>query len=135
MSTTTTIRAAVLAQLLTAEGLPDVAVEGVKYERKANVPFVRMTMMPSETINNSIGENFILQLNGLTQFSVFYPALRGVAEAEAVAQAIVDVFTPSILLDGAEQIVIDSVWISPIREEQSWVQVPVVMRWRAFRNK
>jgi hypothetical protein len=132
MSTTTTIRNALIAKLQQVPNLPELAIEAEKYSRTVGTPSVRFKLAPAQTFNDSIGANAILTLNGLAFIDVFYPALRGTADAEATAQAIVAAFSPQIVLDGTDQIIIEQCWVEASREDPTFLHLPVVVRWRAF---
>lgn len=132
MSTTASIRTWFETRLAAIEGIPDVAVQGTKYTPVAGEPWVRFTLLPAQSVNQSIGVNPVLELNGLAQIDVFYPPLRGVADAETTAQSIVTSFAPAVHLDSGDQIVIENVWVEAIREEPTAVHLPVVVRWKAF---
>lgn len=134
MSTTSTIRAALTELLETTPNLPELIKEGEKYTRTIGTAFVRFKLMPAETINNSIGNNPILSLRGLAQIDVFYPAMRGVDDIEVTAQSIITAMSPRVLVVAGQQIVIDGIWAEGIREDPTFIQLPVVLRWRAFRN-
>lgn len=132
MSTTTSIRTWFETQLAAITDIPDVAVQGTKYTPIAGTPWVRFTLLPAESANQSIGVNPILELHGIAQFDVFYPPLRGIADAETTAQSIVTAFAPAVYLDGAAQIIVENVWVEAIREEPTSIHLPVVVRWSAF---
>lgn len=132
MSTTATVRKWFETKLEAIVGIPDVAIQGTKYAPTAGTPWVRFTLLPAQSNNQSIGSAPILELNGLAQVDVFYPPMRGIDDAETTAQSIVTAFAPAVYLDSGKQIVIENVWVEAIREETTAVHVPVVMRWKAF---
>lgn len=132
MSTTATIRTWFETKLAAITGIPDVAVQGTKYTPVAGTPWVRFTLLPAESINQSIGVNPILELHGLAQFDVFYPPLRGIADAETTAQSIVSAFAPAVYLNGSAQIIVENVWVEALREEPIAIHLPVLVRWSAF---
>lgn len=137
MATTTSITAFILARLTLVSGIPAIASEGVTYTKKLGTPWVRMKMLPNETINDSIGVNFVQTLSGLAQFDIFYsrnPAPDvAITSCRTVAEAIVTSFLPATHVDGSDQIIFDNVWVEASREETAWIQMPVMVRYHAFR--
>jgi hypothetical protein len=135
MATSTSVQTFMLTRLATTTGTVDLVVAGTKYDKQVGTPFVRFKLMPRESTINSVGAAFVQEIGGLAQIDCFYPGLRGTTDAEAMAQAIVTSFLPAVHLDSGDQIVFENVWTEGIREDgPTWLQVPVFVRWRAFRQ-
>ena len=134
MSTNSTVRDYLVSVLEGVTDVPTVVVEGTKYKPAVNTPYVRFKLLPAEPGTASIGTNQVQELRGLAQMDVFYPGLVGTTTAEAMANAIVEAFFPAQHLDGSNQVVIDNTWMEAVREDAAWLQVPVLVRWRAYRT-
>jgi hypothetical protein len=128
------IRTALVSMLKGVSGIPEVAEEGMRYDKKTGIPFVRFKLMPAETVNDSIGVNYTLILNGLAQIDVFYPGLKGVSTAEETVQKIIDAFAPGQYIVNNEQLIIAASWTETSFEDAAWLRIPVIVRWRAFRQ-
>jgi hypothetical protein len=133
------IRSALRSQLRTVTGYPGdslVAWEGLLFQRSApTVPpaapvvWIRETFMPSS--EQLVATGYIEAL-GLVQFGVCYQANQGIGAADDLADAIIASFRPGLTLANL-------VWITQAQRARSiteadWIQVPVSIYWRAFRQ-
>lgn len=138
MSLYQNIRGALQTRAATATGFPPAnqrAYEGVIFTSTAGVPYVRLSLIPSS------GRAFALSGGrrrhlGLFQVDVFYPAAKGTAAAEVLADAIRDQFKPGIRLPlGSDIVLISYSERAAALFDASWTQIPVTVGWSCLTDR
>lgn len=134
----TEIQQALYNQLLLTPGLPaDIERENQRFKPAINNTWVRVTLLPSETVKQSVGLGGYNQLNGTYQISLFFPAGRvDIDTCNELADAVVDNFVAALFLnEGTTTVnVIDS-WRDVSITESDWFQLPVYVRWTSQQQR
>lgn len=111
--------------------LPNLTVEGARFEPKADDNFVRTKLYPNETSDGPLGRKKS-RLAGLFQMDIFVNLVDGVDEAHRLADLIVDAFPLGSAPLSNSAVVIFAVWQEGMREEPGLLHIPVVIRYEAF---
>jgi len=129
-------RAALLARLATATGVPDTtqwAEENVVFEPTIGEAWLAVRFSPGEErLITMPAQDGWKELPGVLRVLMHRPLREAVASADTVAQAILDSFAPgTTLTNGATTIHIDvSRRYSGGRDiDDSWYTVPIDIRW------
>jgi len=121
-----------VADSLTNKYQVSIAKEGERHEPVVGVAWVRVKLLPAETELLTVGPNPIEEISGLCQFDIFTSGARGLDLADVVAQDLIDSLSSQLLeLDGVDgRLVTEAVWVEANREEPTWIQTPLFVRWR-----
>jgi len=100
MNNITDIQTALYNTLLTVPGLPvDIERENERFKPDIRQDWVRVTLLPSETVKQSGGIGGYNTLQGVYQISLFFPAGRkNINDINILADAVADTFVPAIFL-------------------------------------
>lgn len=96
--------------------------------------WLRPSILPAETIQETLGDSGVNRHSGLLQIDVFWPAGEGIERPVEVAGALIKHFKRGTVLAGSTFYV--RVPTPPSRathrDETNWCQVPVLIPWLAF---
>ncbi len=126
----TVVRNQLLSTLGGATALRVIA-EGENFTPKtADFPFVRFSIVPRETTNETLGTGSINREHGLANATVWHTRLGNSIDAGlSVAETIKDAFRQQIFNLTNNQLVINSSWIETAIHDTTCVGVPVLIRW------
>ena len=124
------VRTLLDTQLATVTNLPAHQAENTRFEKKTGTPWVRSTLIPTETVSRTTASD---ELTGLYQVDVFYPQGKGAATAGAMAQAIKDAFARgSSFGEGEFRLHVMKSWREASQDFEQFYQIPVLVRWSAI---
>lgn len=124
---------AINKQLKAINGAPVLAEENTSFKPVLRTPWMRSTLLPSEPVQMSLGDERILRYNGICQVDVFFPV--GSGSTSQVVDQIVAHFNslPVRFLDEAgEKINIKLAWRGVGVNEPEWYKTPIFIRYEMF---
>jgi hypothetical protein len=120
------------AQVATTVGLPLFQMENTRISPVGGEPWCRFTLLPSRTIQETIGLSGMNRMAGLAQIDIFYPADKGTADANAMADAIIATVPRGLILMGTSTHVhIEISWREAGTRIEQYYTIPVMLKWRA----
>ena len=130
----TTIQKALDTQLSIVAGIPTFTEENARFKPSATTPFTRSTLLPAQTVVESIGVHGIDRVNGLYQVDLYYPADQGYTTANTMADLVIAAFPKALQLTTTDSIKVDVdvTWRLPARKVQNFYNVPVIVSWKSY---
>lgn len=120
------IRAALRANLLEVDNLPDVNWENQNFEPTDGATYLRETMLPAdETLTENNGRTAI----GIYQIDVFTPIGSSIKTAEDLADSIKEQFKPAQTVGGVQ---LERSVVLQGRRDGAWYMIPVRADYKAF---
>lgn len=128
MSISGEIRGALELRLATVAGHPVIYNEGVKNRPVPGKPFLEAVIVPTSERAVTIGDNPVILHEGLFMVSVVYPEGNGVGDAEAMADAIKQVFRAQDALSLGNTVVrLRFAERRPTIHSAEWLRIPVAI--------
>jgi len=126
MSVFTDISAALDARLSTMANLPPVASENEAYTPTQGTLFLRVTLLPGDTFQSSLGATGQDKTNGIYQVDIFAESGQGKAEAIAMADNVANhMKRGTILTYNSRQVTIRSAQRRTGTNSDGWYKIPV----------
>jgi hypothetical protein len=133
MSAFAGVSAALSGHLNAMTNKPPVAWENASYKPVEGVTFIRETILPSDTIQGSLGSTGYDQHLGVYQVDVFAPAGKGKGEAIQMADSIADHFKRGTdLTHNGVTVRLGNVSRRSGLRDGSWWIVPVSIRYSSI---
>lgn len=120
-------------EVATAVGSVVVVASNDIYKPLIGTPYVKTYLLPIEhTDRDVLGTDFWETIEGFFQVSVFTPAGRGTAAADAITDDLFAHFVSGKRIDTGEfNLRIIRAWRTDSLEETDWYGTPVRIRWTA----
>ena len=123
-----------LDTLMAATFVANVAYENAEYTPTVGTDWKRVTFLPTEPTQASLGTNGHNRLMGIYQVSVFAEVGKGPKAAEDAAELVITAFKrgTSLTAVGGVTTRIERAWRGPAIQESDWYHVPVSVSWFAY---
>ena len=128
--TTQQIYQGLRTRLNTLANKPAIAYINEGYEPTAGTPWLEESFLPANNEGLTATGNEQAQ-TGIYQITVNYPAGQGVAAAQAQAEAVAALFARGTTFGG---LIIDSADIEGHSIGGGWLQIPISVVYRGYRN-
>lgn len=124
---------AVNTSLRSIPNIPTVVEENTSFSPSLGQPYVRTTIIPSEPLQISRGDDRLLQYSSLIQIDYFKQLTGGSTEAmvDTIVSHFNNVTNRDLGLPQYEAIVLRT-WRNPANKEQNWYRMPVMLRVQWF---
>lgn len=121
----------IITQVKTAINDSDIDVINIyeEYEPQLRQPWIRVSLLPSESVNVSQGIDSIIEHNGLLQIDMFTP--KGtIVNFDNVDKIVKNLNEQRVISD----LSLDRTWrgADVIEQETNWIRTPVFSRWRYY---
>jgi len=124
------IEAALMTQLSTLSGAPDIAYPNINYEPTTGSAYLRANMIPVETLQASLGTSGKDETNGILQIDVVQPAGEG---RSTLPDSIADHFKRGTVMSyNGVNVRVRSVSIGSAIREEAWYFVPVSIDFQSY---
>jgi hypothetical protein len=128
----TSIQNLLEARLAAMVNVPTLQKENTRIAPAAGQPWCRFTLLPTQTVQETIGVTGTNKLAGLAQIDLFYPADKGTADVNLMADLIIDAFPRALNLSDANiSLFIEVSWREAGMRIEQYYQVPVMLKYRA----
>lgn len=119
---------------MAAAFVSDVAYENMEYEPRVGTDWKRVTFMPAEPTQATLGTAGQNRLVGIYQVSVFAEVGKGPKAAEDAAKLVIAAFKRGTSLTAVSGVItrIERAWRGVAVQEKDWYHVPVSIRWFAY---
>lgn len=120
-------------QLTSITGLPEVVLENTRFKAMSKTPFIRSTLLPSQSTVETIGTTGYNKVYGLYQIDIFYPLDGGYEEINDDADTIISNFTKGTsfaITNGTLRINIS--WRNSGRKLENFYNIPVLVSWECY---
>lgn len=127
------IQQALDGQLTSILGLPEIVLENTRFKANSKTPFIRSTLLPSQSSVETIGTTGYNKVFGLYQIDIFYPLDGGYEEINDNADEIISNFqkgTSFTITNSTLRINIS--WRNSGRKLENFYNVPVLVSWECY---
>lgn len=127
------VRRALEKQLAGVTGIPSISYDNVPFTPTNGTPWVRASLKPSESRQTALGITGTRRISGVMFIDLFYPVGGGPADAEIMAETVMESFkSGATLVEASQDVHIQYSEPSPSLVLDGWYQVPLVVAWYSF---
>ena len=120
--------------LNTLDGLPTVQLENKRLKTVTNQPFVRATLMPTQTEIAALGVFGYDRAGGMYQVDCYYPIDDGATPCSTMADNIIAHFNKGLVLTSGEYMLqVDITFRETARALQNFYNIPVIVTWHSYK--
>lgn len=114
-------------------GIPVLAWENTGYEPVIGTPWARPLFKPFYHRSAGIGVGAPQKIEGLYLIDLFYPTGNGPAAAGAMAQTLINTFSPgTTLTESGTNVHVEYTERKAGEPDGQWFMIPVTMKWYAY---
>jgi len=113
----------------TIPNMPTLAKENTNFKPTLLKPWMRMTVIPGEPTQLSIGEDRLMRYTGLVQIDVFTPPNTGNSTASETLIAYFNNKANRMLTLNGEPLHISKAYRGTSQHNTDWFRVPVILRY------
>lgn len=102
--------------------------------KSADYPFIRVTTMPRESIQEEVGKEGRIAFPGLMRIDLFYSrALNSADEQQLIADRLMNsLLQERQVVRNGNHIVTEGVWTEQLRQQDGNTDLPLFIRWTNF---
>lgn len=124
------VHAALITRLLTWTAVPSVARENRGFTKVTDEPYLRERLAPQDSALGTLGPHGRIRHSGMWFVDVFTAPGLGITQADDLADAIIALFQPTLVLTYTGRVVcIERTYRSAGQSNADWYMVPVAIAW------
>lgn len=122
-------------EIKSISNIPLYIPENKRHKPDLGTNWIRSTLLPREPNSGAIGRTGRYQYGGLLQVDVFIPIGDDVTTAAQEADKLISHFHKGKTINnGSTSITIERAWAETAQSDNTWYQLPVLIRWYSFKN-